>query len=63
MSVGTVMALIQLAIAIQLMMLYRPVERSEHSSWNYWAACGRRVVAGWSFSYLLVGELIFELGF
>ncbi|HEY1222314.1 MAG TPA: hypothetical protein VGE75_02315 [Acidimicrobiales bacterium] len=64
MSVGVVMALIQLALAAQLMMLHRS-----------WQAVGAFVIqlfggiwAGaslpdWRFSYLLLGELIFELGF
>ena len=64
MTVGVVMALVQLAIAFQLMVLYR--------SWQALGALGVQLFGGiwaalslpdWSFSYLLVGELIFELGF
>jgi hypothetical protein len=64
MSVGVVMALVQLAVAAQLMMLYR--------SWQSVGAFVVQLLGGlwagaslpdWSFSYLLTGELIFELGF
>ena len=64
MSVGTVMALIQLAIAIQLMMLYRSCRTVGafvlELLGGVWAAAS---LPDWSFSYLLVGELIFKLGF
>lgn len=64
MSVGVVTALVQLAIATQLMVRYR--------SWQAVSAFYVQLFGGvwagaslpdWRFSYLLVGELIFELGF
>ena len=64
MSVGIVMALVELAIVSQLTRLHR--------SWQALGALtvqlGGGVWAGaslpdWRFSYLLVGELIFEAGF
>jgi hypothetical protein len=64
MSVGVVTALVQLAIATQLMVRYR--------SWQAVSAFYVQLFGGvwagaslpdWRFSYLLVGELIFEAGF
>ena len=64
MSVGVLMAIVELALATQLMVLYR--------SWQAVTAWTVQLVGGvwagaslpdWRFSYLLAGELIFEVGF
>ncbi len=64
MSVGVAMALVELAIAVQLALHYR--------SWQTVTAAAIQLVGGviaaaslpdWRFTYLLLGEVIFEIGF